>query len=358
MAVSRKRSVGDGFHEDLTAANYGQEAIDLQLRFEAAADFADLFEVKDALPKKGTPYQRVEDGRLILGYQRETFVRETWISATAPEARLDEQGLSFTVHVDPHAEWTTCIEVVTARVPGSQAISQPKYGHGDESGRGELEVGFDDLMAATPKLTSNWDDLERTYRRSVMDLMALRFFPRILPGKAILAAGLPWFMTIFGRDSLITSFQTLPFAPSLAEAALRILAARQGTRVDPFRDEEPGKILHEQRYGELTAFEERPHSPYYGAADSTPLFLVLLDEYERWTGDRDLVRELEPVARRALSWIDDYGDRDGDGYVEYERRQDTGLENQCWKDSWNSIAFADGSLAKLPRLASCTRRDR
>jgi glycogen debranching enzyme len=182
--------------------------------------------------------------------------------------------------------------------------------------------------------------------------MALRFFPRVMPGKSILAAGLPWFMTIFGRDSLITGFQTLPFAPALAESALRILAMRQGTHVDPFRDEEPGKILHEQRFGELTAFEERPHSPYYGSADSTPLFLVLLDEYERWTNDRDLVAELEPAARRALSWIDDYGDRDQDGYVEYERQQDTGLENQCWKDSGNSIVFADGSLAKLPR-ATC-----
>ena len=159
-------------------------------------------------------------------------------------------------------------------------------------------------------------------------------------------------MTIFGRDSLIVGLQALPFAPAFAEAALRILAARQGTHVDAFRDEEPGKILHEQRFGELTAFEERPHSPYYGSADSTPLFLVLLDEYKRWTDDRELVAELEPVARKALSWIDQYGDRDGDGYVEYERRMETGLENQCWKDSGNSILFADGSLASLLR-ATC-----
>jgi len=132
-----------------------------------------------------------------------------------------------------------------------------------------------------------------------------------------------------------------------------VLASLQGTRRDDFRDEEPGKILHELRFGELTAFEERPHSPYYGSADGTMLFLILLDEYERFTGDVDRVRRLEPNARAALAWIDDYGDRDGDGYVEYERRNtETGLENQCWKDSWNSILFADGTLAKLPR-ATC-----
>jgi glycogen debranching enzyme len=352
MAISRKRSVGDGFHEDIAVENYGQDPIRLRLRLDAAADFADLFEVKDALPKKGQIYQRIEDGRLVLGYQRENFVRETWISATASEAELDEHGLSFAIEVAPHARWTTCIEVVTARALGDRVITRSKYGHGDEQGRSELEVGFEDLLAVAPTLRSNWDDLGRTIRRSVVDLAALRFFTVVMPGRALMAAGLPWFMTIFGRDSLITSFQALPFAPGLAEAALRTLAARQGMRVDPFRDEEPGKILHEQRFGELTAFEERPHSPYYGAADSTALWLILLDEYERWSGDRNLVMELEEVARRALQWIDEYGDRDGDGYVEYERGMETGLENQCWKDSGDSIAFHDGSLAKLP-IATC-----
>jgi glycogen debranching enzyme len=178
----------------------------------------------------------------------------------------------------------------------------------------------------------------------------LRFYPPILPGMALPAAGLPWFMTVFGRDSLLTSYQALPFAPELAQTTLRVLAARQGTRVDPFRDEEPGKILHEIRFGELTAFEERPHSPYYGSADSTPLFLILLDETERWTGDAGLVLDLEDEARAALDWIDRYGDRDGDGYVEYERgNAETGLENQCWKDSHDSILFADGTQSRLPR---------
>ncbi len=129
-------------------------------------------------------------------------------------------------------------------------------------------------------------------------------------------------MTMFGRDSIFTSLQALPFTPELAATTLRALGARQGTRLDDFRDEDPGRILHEMRYGELTAFEERPHSPYYGCADATPLYVVLLDEYERWTGDTKLVRELEFEARAALDWIDEYADLQGNGYVSYKRRNE------------------------------------
>jgi glycogen debranching enzyme len=202
-----------------------------------------------------------------------------------------------------------------------------------------------------PKVTSSWDSLEHIYRRSLVDLAALRFrSPMLL--RSMPAAGLPWFMAIFGRDSLLTSFQALPFLPDLAAITLETLAALQARADDPFRDAEPGKIPHELRFGEMTAFEETPHSPYYGTADATPLFLILMEEYERWTGDRLLVKSLEHEARAAMTWIDKYGDRDGDGYIEYERRNPNGLENQCWKDSGDSIAFADGTLAVTPR-ATC-----
>jgi glycogen debranching enzyme len=160
-------------------------------------------------------------------------------------------------------------------------------------------------------------------------------------------------MTMFGRDSIFTSLQALPFTPELAATTLRELGFRQGTRRDDFRDEDPGRILHEMRYGEMTAFEERPHSPYYGTVDATPLFVVLLDEYERWTGDRKLVRELEREARAALHWIVEYADLQGNGYISYKRRnEETGLENQCWKDSWDSISYHDGRLPGFPR-ATC-----
>jgi glycogen debranching enzyme len=173
-----------------------------------------------------------------------------------------------------------------------------------------------------------------------------------MPEDSLPAAGLPWFMAVFGRDSLITSYQMLPFAPELAATTLHALADSQGKKEVELTEEEPGRILHELRFGELTYFRERPQAPYYGASDTTPLFLVLLDEYERWSGDVNVVRALEPNARAALDWIDHYGDRDGDGYIEYQRKTTLGLENQCWKDSWNSILFHDGSLAGTPR-ATC-----
>jgi glycogen debranching enzyme/putative sterol carrier protein len=353
VSVLRQRFVGDGFHEDLTVLNHGDEAVSLELRMEAGADFADLFEVKDALEKKGEVYRKALKRKLVLGYRRGTFVRETWISASARDAEIDARGLTFRIDVGPKSEWTTCIDVVTARDGGTEDRVKVKYGHGEKTARPNMELSLEEWIDAAPKLETDWDPLRLTYFRSLVDLAALRFYPRILPGNAIPAAGLPWFMTIFGRDSLITSYQALPFEPELAETTLMVLAARQGRRVDDFRDEQPGKILHEIRAGELTAFEERPHSPYFGSADATPLFIILLDEVIRWTGNYDLARQLEQAARGALTWIDEYGDLDGDGYVEYERKNvETGLENQCWKDSWNSILFADGSMPKLPR-ATC-----
>ncbi len=352
LSIIRRRSVGQGFHEDLEILNHKAQPLDLDIRIDAAADFADLFEIKDALAKKGEHFERVEPGRLVLGYRRGQYLRETWISASAPVA-FDEQGLHIKVHLEPHGEWKSCLDVVVA-VDGFGVTHQTvSHKHGQSEPHPDMEVGLDEWIGAAPTLTSEWEPLDRIYRRSLIDLAALRFNSVLLPDGALPSAGLPWFMTIFGRDSILTSLQALPFTPILAETTLRVLASQQGRHDDPFRDEEPGKIIHELRFGEMTAFEERPHSPYYGAADSTPLFLILLDEMERWTGNAALVRELEPEARAALAWIDEYGDRDRDGYVEYNRRnKETGLENQCWKDSWDAILFADGTNSKLPR-ATC-----
>ena len=352
LSIIRKRAVGNGFHEDLTILNHKDQPVDLKVRIEAAADFADLFEVKDALKKKGEFYHRVENDRLVLGYRREKFTRETLIAASA-RADIDEHGLSFAVHMEPHGEWTTCLEVVTGLGGFGEHHEETTYRHGDQRARSNVKMSLKKAGEAIPRLSSDWPSLQVTYHRSIIDLAALRFYAMALPEHALPAAGLPWFMTLFGRDSMITSYQALPFGSNLAITTLRALALRQGTRIDDFRDEEPGKILHEARFGEMTAFEERPHSPYYGAADVTPFFLILLDEVERWTGNAELARQLELEARAALRWIDEYGDRNGDGYVEYSRRnKETGLENQCWKDSWNSILFADGTLSRLPR-ATC-----
>ncbi len=202
-----------------------------------------------------------------------------------------------------------------------------------------------------PELRTDCDPLLRTYERSLVDLAALRFYPD-RSDEPVLSAGLPWFMALFGRDNLIAAYQTCHVAPDLAACILRTLGKRQGTVVDNFRDEEPGKIPHEQRFGELTLLGRSPHGPYYGTVDATPLYLVLLHEVYRWTGDRNLVNELWENALRCLDWIDRHGDLDGDGYVEYLKRSSEGLDNQCWKDSWNSILFSDGSLARPP-IAVC-----
>jgi glycogen debranching enzyme len=349
QSIIRKRAIGNGFHEDVTILNHNSKPIDLKVRIEAASDFADLFEVKDKLTKKGEFYHRIESDRLVLGYRREKFIRETLITTSA-RADIDEHGLNFTVHIEPHSEWTTSLDVVIGLGGIGEHIEETKYVRGGQQTRSQMKRSLEKLSETVPRLACDWPSLQVTYSRSLVDLAALRFYPLTLSGQALPAAGLPWFMTIFGRDSMIASYQALPFASELAEATLLALAQRQGTRIDGFRDEEPGKIMHEVRFGEMTAFEERPHSPYYGAADVTPFFLIMLDETERWTGNAELVRQLEIEARAALTWIDTYGDRNGDGYVEYNRgNKDTGLDNQCWKDSWNSIAFADGTLSRLPR---------
>jgi glycogen debranching enzyme len=361
LSCIRQRSVGRGFSEEITLWNHGTDPMDLDIKLEAGSDFADLFEVKDQLAKKGQFYRKVEGKTLVLGYRRDKFHRQTKITAEqATEVR--EDGFTFRIHLQGHSGWTAKIQVEalvrpdenaqTMAVPKRAAEEKVTKGPFEFAGKPQSSENVEAWMNAAPKLRSAWSPLEQTYKRSIIDLAALRFRSPFAEG-ALPAAGLPWFMALFGRDSLITSFQALPFNSELAATTLKTLAIFQARVDDPFRDMEPGKILHELRLGEMTAFEERPQSPYYGASDSTPLFLILLEEYERWTGDKELVRSLEREARAACDWIDRYGDRDGDGYVEYERRDPkTGLDNQCWKDSWDSIAFADGTIAPTPR-ATC-----
>jgi glycogen debranching enzyme len=351
VSLARHRWVCDGFREDVDIVNHGGEPVDLRVRVDVAGDFADLFDVKNATTKKGTSVNRIEDRRLVLAYQRDTFRRETVISANQP-AEIDEQGLTFLVHLEPKQEWIAQLDVtptVLRRGRSEPLVSGWQTGDG---GR-DMDAELAQWRADTPTLQCDWGPAAEIYAVSITDLAALRFSPEIAGPHSIPAAGLPWFMTMFGRDAILTSLQALPFAPDLAATTLRVLARWQGKTIDDFRDEDPGRILHELRYGETAAFEEQPHSPYYGNADATPLFVILLDEYEKWSGDEDFVRRFENSARAALAWIDEYADLMGNGYISYHRRnEDTGLENQCWKDSWDSISYRDGRLAGFPR-ATC-----
>ncbi|NIL58834.1 glycogen debranching N-terminal domain-containing protein [Salinispora arenicola] len=352
LSVVRERTVGGSFRETLTILNHDEEPVDLEIRMDAAADFADLFEVKDELlSKKGEIYAEAESDRLRLGYRRGNFKRETMITSSVP-AKFDKGGFAYTLRLEANEQWVANIDVRTLTLgPGGRDLRMGLRAHSAE--RLALQQDLEAWIANAPTVNSEREDLTATYGRCLVDLAALRFVPLSLGGAALPAAGLPWFMTMFGRDSILTCLQVLPFAPEMSRTTLQILATLQGTRFDDFREEDPGRILHEMRYGETAAFEEQPHSPYYGSVDATPLFIVLLDEYERWSGDGALAKALQVECRAALKWIDHYADLVGNGYIWYERRNtDTGLENQCWKDSWDSISYRDGTLPPFPR-ATC-----
>lgn len=358
LSVIRRRVVRGSWLEDLTVVNHQIHPTKVELRLDVDVDFADIFEVKEGRVRPREIERRIDGPSLSFAYAANGFERETRILADDDGVIADELGFTVAWTLDPREERTISFEVRPGGVEIENAPPRSPGGRARRSGgfeltRSELQTELGAWIDDAPKLETDSELLARVYRRSLSDLAALRFYPGLVESESLPAAGLPWFMTLFGRDSLITAYQALPFVPDLAKTTLRTLAAHQATTDDAFRDQEPGKILHEIRFGELTETGELPYSPYFGSADATPLFLIVLDETERWTGDRDLVRELEHHARAALEWIDRDGDRDGDGYVEYERRnRESGLRNQCWKDSWNSIVFASGELAQPP-IAVC-----
>ena len=278
------------------------------------------------------------------GHRRATRL----VFSVAGDVRADRAV--FDIELGPRQRWELCVDIYCAV---DDAESTLRCDHG---GFGQVEplmpMTLEEWLADAPILQAEDDTVVHTYHQSLLDLAALRFRPLPDLESSLPAAGLPWFMALFGRDSLLCAYMALPFQPHLAQTTLRALARLQATEDDPFRDAEPGKILHELRRGILAATGRSPHSPYFGSHDATPLFLILLDEYQRWTGDDDLVRDLEPAARAALGWIEGPGDRDQDGFLEYHTRSPQGLANQCWKDSWNSIQYADGRLATAP-IATC-----
>ncbi len=351
-SIVRHRLMDHVWMEEVTITNHLHETARLHVVLEVATDFADLFEVKEGVVAEREISFTHDDTSLTLAYEHGAFRRSVTVASSTP-ARITPSGFEYEPELKAGEQWSTSFTVSPCAVqPGARfARREPRGSLADV--RVQRAAELETWLAQAPALQADEPALLRTYRASLSDLGALRMQPDIADEATLPAAGLPWFMALFGRDSLITSYQALPYLPELAATTLRVLAARQATARDDFHEQEPGKILHELRFGELTATGQRPHSPYFGSADATPLFLVLLDEYHRWTGDDTLVRALESHARAALDWIAEGGDLDGDGYVEYERRNPTsGLRNQCWKDSWDSIQFADGTLAQ-GAIATC-----
>jgi glycogen debranching enzyme len=353
VGVRRLRSVGARLRERIELWNFAREPQRIELRLAVGTDFADLFEIKDVVRDRMIT-RTYPDGAAAIefAYLNGEFSVRSLIEVSPPADRIDGDEFVWEIKLADVPTWS--VEVTVPLDLGPDEVVPPHSSFGEVEGEeGIADDATARWFAQVPSLQSDSDLLCRIGEQTSRDLLALRVETRIEGHSVILpAAGLPWFLTVFGRDTLITAYQSVSFGPLLARGALLELASLQGKQFDDFKDEEPGKILHEIRQGELTKLGLKPHSPYYGTADATMLWLILLSEYWRWTSDTALVRRLAPNVQAALEWIDRYGDLDGDGYVEYQTRSRQGLGNQCWRDSGDGVQFADGRIPFLP-IATC-----
>lgn len=348
LIVERLREVGAGIREKVTVRNFSLDPVECTITLTVEADFADLFEVKEARIQRSWDESReAEEGPALI-------IRGVWqdvrkgVVIQAPGAAVAPDAIRYRVSVAARGQWST---ILTA-VPGNDGARIPSFLHAEADGLSPSDRRRRDWVAKIPALHMGNPSIERTLRRSYDDLGALRIEDPNHPDRVVVAAGAPWFMTLFGRDSLWASQMALPVDPSLALGTLQTLADRQGTVVDPMNEEEPGKILHEVRLDVSSGLSLGGKSTYYGSVDATPLFIDVLGAVSRWGFAKDTIAALLPHADRAMDWIRDYGDKDGDGFVEYQRLNPQGLINQGWKDSWDGINFADGRLAEPP-IALC-----
>jgi glycogen debranching enzyme len=380
ISIMRRRWIAGGLAEHIEVTNYSASAQKIRLDLELDADAADIFEVRGRIRERRGRYRSIEatNESLVFAYEGlDGLVRRTLVAfspaevAPSPDDAISggegSVRLSWVLDVEPGDRASVRWEVSSDLTPGpgherpaeetparlARSVTLSQRPGASAGARGAIdeptvaEAEYDAWHERCARIRSDGELLDLAIRRSIADLRLLQN-DGPMHGEHYVAAGIPWFTTLFGRDSIITSLQVLPFMPDVARATLRVLADWQATEDDPDRDMEPGKILHELRVGELARTGELPHRPYYGSVDSTPLWLILLDETYRWTGDIELVRSLWPNAMAALEWIDRHGDRDGDGFVEYERRTPSGLLNQGWKDSGDAIRHRDGALAVAP----------
>jgi glycogen debranching enzyme len=346
------RSISSGMHEDLDITNNNIKRVRFQLEIALRCDFADIFEVKSGrIVRRGRITTEWSDSKqeLRTTYRNGDFARAVTV---APRHQSDKAvyangRLSFEVALDPGEAWHCCI--LYTLTDGERHFAPPHDCVGKSHKSHHAETMADWLRVVLKIRTSN-EEFYRLYRQALEDMAALRLpFPGTDHKVFVPAAGTPWFVALFGRDSLIVSLQNLLIYPEFARGALEILGSLQAKEEDDYRDAEPGKILHEMRYGELAHFKLIPHTPYYGTADATPLYLITLHAAWRATGDRTLLERHLQTAEGCLTWIDKYGDRDGDGFQEYQTRSRAGYENMAWKDSGDSVVYPDGSLVKGPK---------
>jgi glycogen debranching enzyme len=334
----------DVLFERITFANFNLNYVEFKVEMEYGADFVDVFQVRGmGRNTHGQYFQPVvaEDSIQFFYRGRDNVLRHTLIEMDPAPSNVDggivhwdlrlepSQQVQFHIRVTPHVEGEGCRK-------HSPSFSENLRFRRETYARWESQA---------TRFSSSNEVFDAAMRTAVSDFHALQI---PAAGDHIIAAGIPWFATMFGRDSIIAAYQSLSLNPQLARETLRVLARYQGTEYNEWQDEEPGKILHEYRQGEMTRSGEMPFGPYYGSIDATPLWLILLGETWNWTADEELVRDLLPAAYKALDWIDKYGDFDGDGFVEYLRRSKKGLINQGWKDSWDANMHRDGAVATPP----------
>jgi glycogen debranching enzyme len=350
ISISRERFIGTGMQERITLRNESPEPLELAVALEMEADFADIISVKlhdfslgdpelaQPLPSPAPTTHDEARRRVSIVDPRGDLGTELVFSKPG---RLDGNAMTYALILEPHEPWDLSVDIrpwVTEELEIFEQLDEERDSAGDVVAAWTLRV---------PRVRGGWESLRRSFDRSIDDLAALRMRTGEYR-RPLFAAGMPWFMTVFGRDTAITSLQTLLLGPEIAVGALDALTELQAREEDPTIDAEPGKIVHEVREGRCAEFW---FPRYYGSIDSTPLYLVLLAETWRWTDDASFAQRMRDPALLALEWIDRYGDRDGDGFVEYSRMVDSGLANQSWKDSGDSQRFQDGSFAEAPIAA-------
>lgn len=351
LRVARQIDVGRVL-DDVRVTNYSPGPVLVGLVVEIKSDFADIFEVRGLHgPFRGvveTVWNPAEQTLTNTYRQKEFFAQMRYHVAVADSQPTFSNGeLVFPVRLGSQESWRAAATMELA----TSAPAPTRHRRPLDLRSGKL--GCDEMHRRWHQLTSNLEtsdaDLEHTIIAASEDLAAVRLYLPDLPEDTWFpAAGVPWFLTIFGRDSEIASLQTLMHYPGFARATLEVLAKLQGAAVDEWRLEEPGKIAHEQRFGQFATLRQIPHTPYFGTIDATPLYIVLLSETWRWTGDESLLERYLPHARRANDWLDRYGDHDGDGFMDYWRQVPYGLKNQGWKDAHNALVYPDGSQVPNP----------
>ena len=333
--------------EVITCTNYTVEPLEFVLSFSFEADFEDIFEIRGLNPpksghKKSPVWHR---GALTFSYDGADGLHRSVSIQISPRLQTrHRKGADIAMSLGPNESKVVQLAIRLKESP-TKSSGNTANSTSAKSLVDRLHKSSEDWLREHCEMKSNSRLLNQVFQRSIQDLGTLR---SVLDGKEYFSAGLPWYGALFGRDSIIASLQMLAFRPKMAEQTLRLMAQYQGKKTDDWRDEEPGKIMHELRVGELAHLNEIPQTPYYGSVDSTPLFLVLIARHANWTGDLSLFRQLRPAVDQAFDWISRYGDKNGDGYLTYDSKSKKGLGNQGWKDSGDAIVNTDGSLATPP----------